>query len=94
MIHYQTETVAVCGADVTIRIVAVVCDECGGTHVRADAWDFDTEMAVDEAKYSGGWQIEDGGERHAVCGSCSDAGVELADVVGRATVTATDANPS
>lgn len=82
-VHHETRQVAVRGEKVPIRIVAVVCDECGGMHFHADAWEYDTEKAVDTATHSGLWQIEDGEEQRAVCGACGDAGVKLADVIAR-----------
>lgn len=82
-IHLQTESVRVRGKKTTICIVAVVCDACGGSHVHADAWNYDTEKALDVAKHSSLWQIEDGQEQRAVCGRCGDAGVKLDDVIAR-----------
>lgn len=82
-IHHETRRVTVRGGKVPIRIVAIVCDECGGMHFHADAWEYDTEKAVDTAEHSGLWQIEDGQEQRAVCGACGDAGVKLADVIAR-----------
>ena len=82
-VHHQVHLVSVRGSDVPIHIVAVVCDECGGVHVRANAWDADEEKAIDEAVHSGLWQVEDDEKQRAVCGACGDAGVELNDVIAR-----------
>jgi hypothetical protein len=64
------------GEESTICVVTIICDRCGLQRVRADAYEYDTEMAVDSAIHGGGWRIDEDydadGERAATCWSCVD----------------------
>lgn len=83
----EKHKVTVRGREVIVATVAVVCDNCGGQHVGAGAWDSDDERALDEARRSGLWEVSDDDECEAgpvaVCGACCDEGVTLQVVEDR-----------
>ena len=69
-IHYQIEVICVRDRDEAVYLVAVVCDECGAQFLHADTHEYDTEKAIDEARYCGGWTVQDNAERTAKCERC------------------------
>ncbi len=70
-IHYQTETVRVRDRNEAVYLVAVICDECGAQYLHADTHEYDTEKAIDEARYCGGWTVQDNAEHVAKCEPCA-----------------------
>ncbi len=69
-IHYQTENAHVRDRDEAVYLVAVICDECDAQYLYADASEYDTAKAIDEAVYCGGWMVQDNAEHTAKCERC------------------------
>lgn len=81
-LHYQTETVQVRGKSLPLHLVAVVCDTCGGQHVKVTPWQPDTEKALDEAEHACGFEIADDANRTTLCGACVDLRKATAEAKG------------